>query len=342
MSAETAAPAPRVSMARGGPALRFGLGIVFALLIGHIIDMPLAFLAPVFAVGLLLPAPAPPDPRKLIAVPIVVGVVAVLVDAIGGFLAPMSDVLVLVFALVLFVCFHADALRGAGPVVGLVLTVTLIVGTLAANAEPIAGQIVQSMVLAALSASLATIIAYAIVPHTGGGAAAEPVENDAAPSPRPVMTAVARTVIALPIIIWFIGHDVVGSFFVLVVAINLLRLEMPERGALVMILSNVIGGIVALLCAVLMEANPSPLFAVLLFLGVAIVLGLELEKGGVRAALAQGATSTAIILLALAIAPIDETGKTMDRVVLVFATVVYVLLARALFERSSRLGQVPG
>ena len=166
MSAETAVRARAPSLARGGPALRFGLGIVFALLIGHIIDMPLAFMAPVFAVGFLLPAPAPPDPRKLIAVPIVVGVVAVLVDAVGGFLAPTSDVLVLVFALVLFVCFHADALRGPGPVVGLVLTVTLIVGTLAANAEPIVGQIVRTMFLAALSASLATIIAYAVVPHT--------------------------------------------------------------------------------------------------------------------------------------------------------------------------------
>ena len=63
---------------------------------------------------------------------------------------------------------------------------------------------------------------------------------------RPVTTAVARTVIALPIIVWYIGHDMVSNLFVLIVAINLLRLDMPERGALVMILSNVIGGIVAL------------------------------------------------------------------------------------------------
>jgi len=327
-------------MRQGEHALRFGLGIVIALLIGRIIDMPQAFLAPVFAAGLLLPAATPPDPRKLIAIPIVVGIVAFLVDAIAGFLAPMSDVLVLVFALVLFVCFHADALRGPGPVVGSVLTVTVIVGTLAANAEPIAGEIVRTMVLAALSASLASIIAYAIVPHAGGGAVAESAGTGAAPPPRPVTRAVARTVIALPLIIWFIGQDVVSNFFVLIVAINLLRIEMPEQGALVMILSNVIGGIVALICAVLMEATPSPLFAMLLLLGVAIALGLELEKGGVRAALAQGATSTAIILLALAIGPIDETGKTIDRVVLVFATVVYVLLARALFERPSRRAEL--
>ena len=111
-----------------------------------VIGLPLPFLAPIFAVALLVPASAPPDPLKLIALPIVAGVVAFLVDAVGGFLAPMLDVLVLVFALVLFVCFHADALRGPGPIVGLVLTVTLIVGTLAANAESSEGEVVRSLI----------------------------------------------------------------------------------------------------------------------------------------------------------------------------------------------------
>ena len=76
------------------------------------------------------------------------------------------------------------------------------------------------------------------------------------------------------------------------------------------------------------------LFAILLFLGVAIVLGLKLENGGGgQAELVQAALPTEIILVAVALAPIDESGQAFDRVTLVLATVVYVLLARTIFER---------
>ena len=247
--------------------------------------------------------------------------------------------LLVLFALVLFVCFHSDAVRGPGPIAGLVLTVTLIVGTLAANADPAAEQIINSMFLAALSASLATLFVYAVLPLPDQRAisttkAEETVSRGSVESvSNPVKIAAVRTLIALPIIIWFITDDVVGNFFVLLVAINILRLDMPKRGGLIAIASNVIGAVVALLFTVMIDAAQSVLFAILLFLGIALVFGLEIEKRGVRAELAQAALSTAIILIAIAIAPIDESGQGFDRVTLVLATVVYVLLARTIFER---------
>ena len=82
---------------------------------------------------------------------------------------------------------------------------------------------------------------------------------------NPTKIAAVRTVIALPIIIWFIAEDVVGNFFILLVAINILRLDMPKRGGLIAIASNVIGAVVALIFTVMIDAVPSVFFGVLLF-----------------------------------------------------------------------------
>ncbi|MGR8949125.1 MAG: hypothetical protein ACU84Q_13840 [Gammaproteobacteria bacterium] len=339
MSTDLAEPGGISIGSTGDHALRFGFGLVTALVIAWIIDVPMAFLAPMFAMALLVPTSSAPGLPKLLALPIVIGLLSLLVEAVGAFFAPWSDVLLLLFALVLFVCFHSDAVRGPGPIAGLVLTVTLVVGTLAANADPVAQEIINSMFWAALSASLASLFIYSILPVPDQRAVArakseEVNGQDSVDAKRnPTKIAAVRTVIALPIIIWFIAEDVVGNFFILLVAINILRLDMPKRGGLIAIASNVIGAVVALIFTVMIDAVPSVFFGVLLFLGIALVLGLELEKGGVRAELAQAALSTAIILIAVAIAPIDESGQAVDRVTLVLAIVVYVLLARTMIER---------
>ena len=80
-------------VATGRGALRFGLGIVIALLIARAIDMPMAFLAPILAVSLLVPASVPPTPIKLVALPIVIGILTSLTKAVASVLAPMPDVL---------------------------------------------------------------------------------------------------------------------------------------------------------------------------------------------------------------------------------------------------------
>ena len=119
----------------------------------------------------------------------------------------MPDVLLVMFALVFFVCFHRDAVRGPDPIVGLFLTIVLVVGTLTANAEPVAKLIIESMFLAAVSASLAAILAFAVLPYRDGlsgdvGVAETIKPTDLAyPLRKPVTIAVIRSLIALPLVI---------------------------------------------------------------------------------------------------------------------------------------------
>ena len=199
--------------------------------------------------SLIFPTNAAPGLPKLIAIPVVIGLIALLVEAVALYFSAWTDVFLILFALVFFICFHNDAVKGPGPIAGLILTVSVVVGTTAANADPAAKEIVDSMFLAALSASLATVIVYAILPprdhRTVSTPAAEETiaSNSFEPKRNPVKIASVRTVIALPVIIWFIVDDKVGNFFILLVAISLLRLEMPKRGGLIAIVSNVIGAI---------------------------------------------------------------------------------------------------
>jgi hypothetical protein len=67
-----------------------------------------------------------------------------------------------------------------------------------------------------------------------------------------------------------------------------------------------------------------------------LVLGLTIETGGARGAIAQGAVSVAVILFMMGVLPIDGTSAFIERVGEVAATMLYVVLGRIAIEPPSR------
>jgi hypothetical protein len=272
--------------------------------------------------------------RRAVGVAVLIWAVGVSTGWVAASLATKQDILVLVFTAVVFLCFLRDAKVGPTPTIGLVLVVLVLVGTMGANAAPLADQLIVAMSVAVLAAMLAIAVAHAIIPSPVAVRNAGP--RALALPGRPIADALLRTIILMPLVVGYLAADKVGGFYVLIAAITVLRVPRPELAGLGLIAANMLGGAAALVAAVLILATPSPLFAMVVLALLALSLGLVAERGGSSAALAHDATGPAIIILMLALAPLDGSDLYVSRIVEIAATVLYVLLAQALLGNVAR------
>ncbi len=327
----TEAGADRTAPELAGHGLRLMIAAVAAVAAGLWLNNQLvAFLAPILVVALLQPGSAAPKLGQIVVMPLAIWLLASAIGMLAGHLAERDDVLSVIFALAIFLCLRRDAQHGRSPVIGLVMIVLVMVGTMSANAASIAGDMIDALAIGAFVALAANTLAHAVVPLRTTARTAQIVTPPT--TPTPLSETLGHTAILMSLVIYFLVNDKADSFYILVAAVTVLRLPSPAQGAAGLVVANLIGGGVALCAAVLIEATPSSLFGMVLFAAMMICFGLAAEDGGARAALAQGAATTAIILLVLALAPLDGSTAYVNRVVEIAATVAFVILGRALLD----------
>ena len=332
MSTRTASGA--LSNPLEGHGLRLMIAVVLAMLAGVIHgDFLVVFMAPVFVTMFAAPDGPAPTLTKAAAIALLVWVTGLATGGIGDFFSNHQSVLVLFFATGIFACFLRDALVGPRPAIGLILVVMVIAGTMSANFAPLAKDVINALPVAVLFSMGAIMFAHAIVPSTADVTGVEP-PGEAAEAP--VRDALMRTAILLPLIIWFLATGKVGSFYILIVAISVLRVPKPETVALALVAANFLGGAIALIAATLIFITPSPLFGVIVLALMALGLGLMVEQGGVRGKLANAAAGPAMIMLMLALSVLDGSDVYISRVLEIAASVLYVILAMALLSSAVR------
>lgn len=305
------------------------VAVVGAAAFGLAIDNNLvAFLGPVVAVSLMAPGQPAPATAKFLALPLIIWLVAGAVDVITVFLSANSDVLLLFYAGLFFLIFHQDAIKGPAPVLGLIMIVLVTVGTVSAGSPIGASFLVDALGQGTLAAVLGALLAHAVFPLKG----TLPDEDRVQPSGAPLRESVGRTILLMILFGYFIVTVKFDSLYILVTAVAVLRLPAAAQGGIGLVLANIIGGAIAMVAATLISTDPSDLFAMMLFAAMVLSLGLTAEGGGARAAIAKGATATAIILMVISLAPADGSDAYFSRVVEVAMTVAYVLLGRALVD----------
>lgn len=325
MSTEQAAPA-----GHAGHGLRFAIAVTGAVAIALAIsDAFAAFIAPILAVALVQPGGGTPPPLRTIALPLVLWLLATVVAAVTTTLASHPDVLIVTLAAVVFAAFRREASRGPSEAVGLGLTILAVVVPFGAALPSQVATIVDALGLGALAAALALLLAHALVPDRTAREA---------PAPRPpagtaLRESLGRTVVLTALLAWYVLDGKTDQIYILITALAILRLPQPTKTGTGLVAAAALGGLAALAAALLMVATPSPLFDLVLFAAMVLCFGLVAEGGGPRAALAQGAASTAIILLAIALTEADGSAAYLTRVGDIALTAIAVGLARLLFER---------
>lgn len=309
--------------------LRLTAAVMAALLVGLCSSNPLvALIAPLLTAVLMAPGAPAPGAAKIIAGPVVIWLVCGVIATVATQLAQDNGVLLLLLGTAVFLCFRSDAVNGPSPMTGLLLILIVTVAPTSAVAGTYASDLVEAMAWGVLIAMLGAAFSHVLLPvrRPAAAAAASEVTPD-----HGLRTPLVKTLLLMVLVGWFVVTDKTNALYILVTAATVLRMPASTSLAAGLVMSNFVGGALAICIGGLTLAISSDLFTLLAFAAMILVLGLTIEGGGNRGLIAQGAVSASIILFALTVMPVDGSAAFVQRVLEVAATMLYVILGRAVF-----------
>jgi hypothetical protein len=297
----SATPYPAASP-RFHAVMRFAAGTAGAFVLCEAMGWYPTFLAPLLAGVLLANLPVAP--------PFKVGVVLVLVQAIGAYGAYILTSLlhgtpVVLFgsiALILLICF-ANLTQGRGFLPILLVLISFSTVPIVTMAAPQDASVLPFAFTQAMSVAVATVwLAHAIWPR---------VSPPAAPAARPVLDshfalALSGVAIVVPVMLVYLMYGITDALPVLITTVVLVINFDPRRGAMqamAMMIGNFIGGLVAIAAYAVLQIAPSlPVLALVAFF-IALPFAVRIEQGGPRGAVALVTFNQAMIMFSLSLAP---------------------------------------
>ena len=302
MAAAAPNPAAVVDGATLHMILRFATGTAGAFIVSEAMGWYPSFLPPLLAGVLLANLPTAP-PFKL-------GVVLILVEAIGSYgayiltslLHETPVVLFGIIALLLLFCFATLTQGKAFLPILLVLISFSTVPIVTMLTPEYGGALPLAFTRGMLIAVVATWLVHAAWPKLAPPtASAAPASHD-----FPLARALTGVAIVLPLMLVYLMYGITDALPVLITTVVLVINFDPARGAMqgaAMMIGNFIGGMVAILSFAFLQAAPSLATLSLITFLVALVFAGPVERGGPAGAVALITFNQAIVLFSLALAP---------------------------------------
>jgi len=304
-----------VAQVRMHTILRFAVGTTGAFVLSEAMGWYPTFLAPLLAGVLLANLPKAP--------PFKVGVVLVLVQAVGAYAAYILTSLLYVtptvlfgtIAVILLLCF-ANLTQGRGflPIVLVLIsfsTIPIVTMTVPQQASALPVAFARAMA----TAVAVVWLVHAIWPKTSP------------PAPRaaqsafdfPLAKALTGVAIVLPLMLLYLLYGITDALPVLITTVVLVINFDPKRGAMqgaAMMVGNFIGGLIAFLSSALLQAAPSLITLTLITFLVAFLFAVRIERGGAGGAVGLITFNQAMVLFSLSLVPGGSSpGLWMTRLV---------------------------
>ena len=323
---------------------RLAFGVGGTLIVADALGATFPFLAAILAMMLLANADRPPRLLQGFIVFLVIVVATTVVNFVSSMLVGHPIPFSIVVTLMIFLSFYVHW-RGAPPIVTLLTQLAIISVPLYAIISPDAATALSYLLWeASFIAVIVVWIAFAAFPMPAirpEGPQRVRMEKDTA-----CRHAIVDTIVLLPMLIWHwteVPHNT--SFYTLFVAIMLLR-EQSDTGrgqlANLHIRAALLGGLAAVLAAVLVVSNDT----FLLFSAVVIVFCLwfaaETVKGGRHGAVMLVAFSTFLIVFGLGLSEyVSATDYLTTRLARLLVAIVYVVAAMSLVHMFHRRRREP-
>jgi len=322
-------------------ARHYGLRLAFAVSVGFTAAIAmgsvLPFLGPMLALQFLTTSRRPLPLTAAIVMAGVVFVTGGLLTFLVGLFGDRPAVLLLLIGLLYFLCFTAQALGKALPIVGLVLTistVTLVLGM--ANID--LGQAMLGVLFGSLIAGLVTAwAAHALFP--------EPEANHDVPAAplaaalHPLPRAASNTIILLgSVLICFVNPVFTTAIVVPLTVVSLINQAdiVHNRQAIWgLLLVNLAGGLLASITFSVLSMRESLPFMFLLLLTMGLFLGGR-ASDPVRGRVYAGSLAIFLIVFGLGVSPIPTTAPEsfQTRMLMVAFAILYAVIGIGLFWRA--------
>jgi hypothetical protein len=290
-----------IARARLHSVLRFSTGITVALVVCEILGWTPTFLAPLLVAVLIANLPVSPPLKAGVALVAVMGSSALLAFLLPTLLGHTPEIMFGVIGVIVFIAFAVMAHGKA------VLPATLLL--LCVSSVPVIGlaapAYVQVMPIAlARGMAVAMLVVWAM--HALWPAVApRPKPTAPAAIDSPVRSAVAGTLVVLPMMLVYLLFGLADALPVLITTVLLVANFDHKRGArhgLAMMLGNVLGGFGGVIAYTLLRASPSLLTLTLATFLLGIFFAVRIERGGAAAAIGLISCNSALVILSSAIA----------------------------------------
>lgn len=322
---------------RRSRVLRFGFGVTAAAAIAFWFRWPLYYVAPLFAAFFLsLPLPGPTGVQ-------VIGLfVAILVAFLVGlifslFLLPFPLVYVLLLGMVLFGIYYGVN-RGVSPILAIMTLIAIfLLPILSLNDYALASNVMLYFLASSGLAVTTYLLAHVIIPDPIGSGVKTPAKQPlSGKGSTAAIAAVKSVIVVLPIAILFLAMNWVSE--VLVIVFVAFFSLVPKASAsfaegLKALVSNVIGGLAAIIFYWLIVAVPQFHFFVVLMLFTMLIFGKAIFSSRPWSQYLPSASITMLVLIGSSIGEnVDFAGTLVTRILLIGLSVLYAVGAMGILD----------
>ena len=298
--------------------LRFGFATTATFVLCEWMGWQPSMLGPVLTGVLLANLPGSPPFKLGLGLVIIMAACAWLAFLLTTMLGPTPEILFGAIGLILFMAFASLAqAKGHLPITLLLICIAVVpVSTLTVPqyADRLPGILVRAMVIAVMF----TWVAYAIWPRPLAKAPAPPPVA----SQTPLAAAMVGTAIVLPMMLVYLLFGLTDAIPVLLTTILLVANMEAERGAAnarAMLISNFLGGFVAVAAFHLLQVAPSLTSLALITFIIACGFAVQIAKGGVHGANSLLAYNASMVIFGLALMKGPANSGTWGTRVVQFA-----------------------
>jgi len=315
------------------------VGIVIAIAIAFGVNWPASFLAVVLANSFLLGH----KPTFKFGLDFTVKVIIAVVVALflSNYLLQYRNIYVVLNGLILFYLFYAkDTL--ISPILKMWLLLTSFIIPLMSLKSIMIGEIVGwSIIISTVVALLVVWTAFAFFPDKEN-----PQADKKAHTPALIglsdyerfIAALKRTLVVYPVVVLFFLFGFQSDVLILIyigIYSSFPGFAKDLSVGKTLLVGCITGGIISFFIYEIMVLVPMFTFLLLLFFGVALLIGNEILGGGKYANQIKAGFSTIVIILGSAFGSnqVDAGGKMFLRVVQIAIVVIYLVLAFGLIEK---------
>jgi Protein of unknown function (DUF2955) len=306
-------------------ALRLAFAATLAMVWGAMVREPLPGLTAVLAAQILVGMLRPPSPRQAAAL---VAVIAATAGVAFGVSAVFSDRLLILMAalgLLFFIGFRMrDRAAGSLPAT-MLLNATAVVPVLTFQADVLGAGVVETLVTAAMRATLVVWLLYAVLPApreaaaTGAPAGATPASGVPVTEQGGAARTLAKVAILLPVQLFYLAEPTALAFPALLGLVTFLTAQDPAAGRVqlvILLLGNLVGSAAAAAASAVLEVGPPlPAFTLMTLLASLGFAGWIMTTGRrPGGAVALTGLVTFLMLFGLAASPAPFDVPVLDRI----------------------------
>ena len=311
------------------PILRYVVGTCFILMTVTLMDYPLSYLTSVLSLSFIAPGTRPMKFKQATVFIISLSLITSIIYFLSDYLKDYPLVFMPLLCLAILWIYYS----GLPLLIKLFALISvLIIPLMSLEASGVGSFIAVSLVFNTLMAVALTQLMFICFPWSDADKVFEKEKKtqDKISELQQFKYALNILFVLLPLLLLFYIFQLSGGVLILIFAAILSispQLSNPKTGV-VMILANIFGGVMAIICYQLLTIVPLFIFMIMLVFMVGLFFGSNLFSSKKTASIYGTAFSTFLLILCSVTSSDDEAGiKVWDRVLQISMAVIYVVVA---------------